>query len=156
MIKISKEIIEKVFELYKVECQYLIKAELDYPIAKGIFKIPRSFYTKEGIESGHFNATDMMICYNQLAFAFFIDSIQRDLIQGIEKNLSLERRFQEGLIIGMNNIKFRKPINPKEFEGKIKLEKIIPKRDDLIFFNTSYDFENGKATGNVDLAFFKQ
>ena len=120
MIEISKEILDKVLEPYKTECQYLIKAESDYPITKGIFKIPHSFYTKEGVNSGHFNATDMMICYNQLAFAFFIDSIQRNLIKEIEKNLSLERRFQEGLIIGMNNIKFKKSINPKEFGGNIE------------------------------------
>ena len=56
MIEISKEILDKVLEPYKTECQYLIKAESDYPITKGIFKIPHSFYTKEGVNSGHFNA----------------------------------------------------------------------------------------------------
>ncbi len=157
MEKISKKILEATLEPYKRECRYLVEAEIDYPIGIGRFKIPNSFYAKEGISTGHFNATDMMICYNQLAYTFFADSLQKGLISEIGNSLKYSEEYQlkNSLITDMNNIKFHKPIDPKEFKGEIKLEKIIPKREDLIFFKTFFSFENGKVTGNIDLALLK-
>jgi len=158
MGKISNEVLDNVLEVYRPEYRYLTEANFDYPIAKGLFRIPMCVYINPPVPSSHFTLTELSFCYNQLSYAFFANSFQEGLIPEVGEIPLKEvkgHQLRNSFIVGMNNIKFKKPIDPKEFEGKITLEKIIPKRDDLIFFKTSYDFGNGKATGNIDLAFLK-
>ena len=157
MEKVSKTILDAVLENYKPECKYLIEASVDYPKMKGNFNIPCTFYAKN-YNSEHFNAIETIFCYNQLAYTGFAEFIFKGLISGLEK-ISLdkfrEHQLTKMLILKMDEIKFRKLIDPKEFEGVITLDRVI-NRNNLIFFKTSYDFENGEATGKVDLALLKK
>ena len=159
-MRIEQSTLETVLAPYTQSCRYLLEAALDYPIAKGTFQIPRSFYLQQ--QTGHFNAVEMMICYNQLGLALFVEAGCNDLIEGLEKTLTLkglQKQFVENaLIVGMNNVHFKRPIDPtKPFTGRIKINNIIPKKNKtLYFYKTEYDFGEGKATGEVDIALVKR
>lgn len=62
-------------------------------------------------------------------------------------------QFMLSFIIGKDKVKFWKPISiDNEFTGRVFLDRYICKRPDLIFLDTYYEFENGKAHGDVLLA----
>jgi hypothetical protein len=153
-MQISQETLEQALYPYRKECKLLKKAEFFYPEINGIFEIPHSFYLNQGLISGHFNAVDLILCYNQLSYSFFTEAIKQKLIPEIQ-NISNEEfkqlQLEACLITSINEIKFRKPIIPDSFLGKLKLDK-IKKINENYFCKTSIDFENGKAAGNVDLA----
>ena len=152
-MKLSPTTLERVLSLYREECQFLKEAELSYPEIRGRFVIPQSFYLEPEIRTGHFNAVDMLICYNQLAFAFFGEAIKHKLILEFPyeelKRMPIERAF----IVGMDNVRFKEVIDPQEFEGKVTLLQVTPKKDKRLYFlRTEYNFSGGKAIGNIDLA----
>jgi hypothetical protein len=153
-MNIQQETLDEVLKYYREEARYLKEAKLDYPEAIGKFQIPHSWYLADEIETGHFNAIDLIVCYNQLTFATFSEAIKLRLIEGIDYEKFRETRLEAGLIIDMNNIKFHKPIDPREFSGVIKTNDVLEKRNgNLWIVKTQYDFDGGKATGYIDLAF---
>ena len=143
--------IDSALDAYKPEFRYLQEAELKFPEIKGKFSIPKSGYIQD---TGHLNAAELLICYNQLAYTFIAEAGRRELIP--ELGALSERKFKEYqlnnmLIFGINNARFRKPIKPRDFEGKIVLDKTRRNGKNL-FFRTNYDFGQGSFTGEVDLA----
>ena len=155
-MKIPKETLDCVLAPYTPNCRYLLEADLDKSRATGRFSIPNSFYIES---TGHFNAVELVVCFNQLAYVLFAESGRLGMMREFGKvKLEEFKKYQLGssFIVGMNNVKFRKPINPSAFLGIIELDKIITKRrDHLYFFRTHYDFGEGSATGEVDLALVK-
>ena len=148
---IRESTLEEVLGWYKPEARYLQEAELDYPEATGLFRIPQSVYLLQS--TGHLNAVDLLICYNQLVFSTFIEATQLNLVQELQGvSLDQKERLGRGLIVGINNVKFKRPIYPREFKGNITIKEVIPKKGNtLYFFKTYYDFEESKATGEIDL-----
>ena len=151
---VISDVLKEMLKPYYPECRYLIEAELDFPTIRGKFVIPKTFY---GAQSGHFNATELMMCYNQICYTFFAEAFGQGLVESVGK-VSLEefKKYQMGscLIAKLNNIKFRKPIDPKNFFGELTLKR-SPRRNDLIFLATDFSFgdnNGGKATGDALLA----
>jgi len=150
---VSETNLRRALEPYRPEAQYLVRAELDYPESRGLFKIPHSVYVADDFDTGHFNAIDMLICYNQLGFATFLQaSQQRDI------NLDFDRFsnkfFTNSLITRINNVRFKKLILGREFQGLFRIKKL---RDGKIStFKTSFDFGEGKITGDINLAYLPQ
>lgn len=152
-MNIPRQTLEKALSQYREGCKYLAEAELNYPEANGLFRIPYSSYS---YCEGHLNAVEMTICYNQLAYAMFTEAFRRGLVEEVGK-MPLEEfnKYKLGntFIVNMNNILFKEQINPAEFRGKIRLKEVIPKKENtLYFFKTDFDFESGKAKGEIDLA----
>ncbi len=139
---------------YYPECRYLVEAELNFPTIKGRFAIPKTFY---GAQSGHFNATELMICYNQICYTFFAEAFDQGLFKSVDR-ISLEefKKYQLGnsYIARIDKLKFSKPINPKDFYGKITLNK-TRRFNNTAFFSTEFEFSDkngGEATGNTLIA----
>ena len=150
--RIDQSRLEKILEVYFPNCRYLLEAELDFPKGNGRFRILSSCYMKN---TGHFNAAEAIMCYNQLAYALLAEAGEQSLLEGLGKipfEQFLEWQLGNCFIVGMDNIKFKKQINPsEEFYGEIALNK-AKKLGRLYIFKTSYDFEGGKATGDIELA----
>ncbi len=72
-----------VLEVYFPNCRYLKSADFHYPEIKGEFGISSSCYIES---TGHFNAVEAIICYNQLAYTFFAHGID----ERIEELMKLE------------------------------------------------------------------
>lgn len=157
-MKVEQQTLDTVLNPYVPNCRYLIEAEVEYPIAQGKFLIPKSFYTSEG--TGHFNAVELILCYNQLGYVLFADAFQKGQIAGLGK-LELgefkKLQLQNVLIVGMDDIRFRRVIDPTQpFTGLIRVNQIVPKKQNTLYFaKTEYDFENGKQTGTIDVVLIK-
>lgn len=152
-MKLPLATLDEVLGLYQPECRFLKEAEFLYPEIRGRFGISQSFYLNPGMDTGHFNAVDMMICYNQMAFSFFAEAVRRELIPELSYENIKRTPIKNSFIIGMDNIHFKTIINPQEFEGRFRLLETTSKKEGKLYlFRTEYDFGAGKATGNVNLA----
>jgi hypothetical protein len=160
------DLLNSVLVPYKENCHYLQHASLEYQpadttnptpdkrkillLAKGHFSIPYSCYITD---TGHFNAAEFNICYNQLAYYVVAACIQHQLIDSLKTwGMETYRRHQlSNMLIVKLSSSFQKPICPDKFEGYLKVKRILKKRNTLFFqticgFNDGY---GGSATGNV-------
>ncbi len=147
-MQVPQSALDRFLALYKWEARYLKSADVDFPSAVGNFAVHSSTYAQD---TGHLTAVDLLICYNQLAFVLGWQAYLDRRLPGLE-NIAMENDFQErSFIVGMDNIRFRKVIDPPSFQGSVEIEK-VKKMQGLYVLQTSYDFGQGSATGNIGLA----
>ena len=126
---ISMQFIRRMLTPYRRHAQYLLHAQITSitptPISKGTFSIPESCYIDA---TGHFNAVEFNICYNQLAYV----SIGKLLMDGalcaafpnwnrrvrLDFDTYLQRQLSSMLIVKMES-RFLKPMNSQLFWGGI-------------------------------------
>ncbi|NQU79346.1 hypothetical protein HQ545_06285 [Candidatus Woesearchaeota archaeon] len=153
-MNVNRATIDTVLEAYRPESRYLVASELEYPEITGQFRIKSSFYAFE--ETGHLNAVDLFLCYNQLSYVLLAESGRMGLIEKLRLfpiEQFKQHQLSDCLIVGMTDVRFKRPIPSDEFEGHIRLVKTTVKSaKGLYFFRTTYDFGHGAATGTVDLA----
>jgi len=155
-MRISPDFLAEVISPYIVECRYLKEAELEYPEARGRFEIPAPFYCPR---TRHFNAVELFICYNQLAYVMFAEAGRQGLVKEFGGVLNVEG-FKEhqkfySFIAKISGVKFREVVDPAEFNGRIRVDRGV-RRDNTVFLQTDFGFGNeGKregVTGSVLLA----
>lgn len=134
----------------------------------GAFSIPNSCYIQA---TGHFNAVEFIICYNQLAYAtfgqlfdgeFFKDAGFGDICPGSTgeaiANISIDTFFRDQLasmLILKTTTKFRGMIDAKNFYGTFSINK-FKARGNTLFCETTCVFRDnnkGYAEGDVLLAY---
>lgn len=163
-VKIDDSILERTLIPYKrKKTIYLKEAYAEYVIndpdsepentarysVKGSFSIPESCYIDD---TGHFNAVEFNICYNQLMYISFAYTIDKGLISAFD--LSLEEYYHKQLsnvYITHLESHYKHVINPRNFHGVFKINK-AKKRQGLIMVDTDIEFSddgNGLAYGNV-------
>jgi hypothetical protein len=158
---IDQNLLDRFIEPYKEHCKYLRKAQFQYPKSpdygrwyiQGEFSIPESCYTIA--DSGHFNAVEFNICFNQLCYVITAYLIQNNIAEAM-KGWDLEafkRRQLSGFLIVKYSSTFKKPINARNFRGTISISKCTA-RGNLIMVKTScafYDCHEGWAEGDVTI-----
>ena len=82
--RIPEELLTRVLEPYAYKgCRYLTDATYratgDSMYATGNFSIPESVYIRS---TGHFNAVELVLCFNQLAYSAFAPAVRRGEIDG--------------------------------------------------------------------------
>ena len=118
---------------------------------KELFSIPESCYADA---SGHFNAVEFNICYNQLIYVSFAYGIDEGLIPAFD-DLSLDeyyrKQFSDVYITHLES-HYKRVINPRNFYGVLKINK-AKKRQGLIMFDTDIKFwdDDGLAYGSVNI-----
>ncbi|MGD8913598.1 MAG: FcoT family thioesterase [Candidatus Thiodiazotropha sp.] len=133
----------------------------------GLFSIPKSCYIKD---TGHFNAVEFLICFNQLAYSTFghmvnTNFFKKKTIENIKPHcrkvlaqIGIETYIEEQLssmFILKSITRFKKKINAKQFSGHLSVNKILY-RNNTIFIDTScifIDETDGYADGDVQLAY---
>mgnify|MGYP005724103381 CR=1 FL=1 len=127
---------------------------------EGEFSIDESCYIAD---TGHFNAVEFNICYNQLAYVLFASCFQQRYLSRLAPELSAKldtsmetyREEQLGsMMIVKFETKFRKPIDARKFRGSIKAVSASV-RGGVLFANTEVEFsddQGGSASGKVMLA----
>jgi hypothetical protein len=128
-------------------------------VGKGCFSIPESCYIDD---TGHFNAVEFNICYNQLAYVLFAGCINAGLMHKVRAeafhvpSMSEFKRHQlpAMMIVSMES-RYFKPLNSKDFTAELSINKISAVGNAWFFFTTiSFsDSEGVKAKGAVTLAF---
>ena len=158
---VDRDLLKRFIEPYKKHCKYLKKAQFQYPESpdlgrwffQGEFSIPESCYIAD---TGHFNAVEFNICFNQICYVAIAYLIQNNLVEAME-DWDLEtykrRQLSDFLIVKYSSA-FKKPINARNFQGSLSINKCSA-RGNLIMMKTScnfYDNNEGWAEGDITLA----
>jgi hypothetical protein len=157
-IDVSEDLVGTVLRPYKPHCRYLQRASVsaersDFVSARGQFSIPESCYIAS---TGHFNAVEFNICYNQLAYTLLAACIEHKLVQALSHWSMAEyrqRQLPDFLIVNFSS-EFRSPMRSDRFEGVVQIERVSIRRG-TIFMKTSVRFDDdrgGRSEGEVMFA----
>lgn len=144
---VSDSTLETVLTPYKLHCRYLQSATVEMPSnstsllkAHGRFSIPESCYIAD---TGHFNAVEFNICYNQLTYCLLAQAIDNQLLNVLRPwSLSefKRRQLSDFLIVDFSST-FRQPLNARQFDGWVEINKATVRQRN-IFMKTSCAFKD--------------
>lgn len=177
-LPISDAFLAKILTPYKDNAKYLRSArilhyyepEFNTPITKeqddlvtieGRFSIPESCYIDD---TGHFNAVEFNICYNQLAYVLFGKCIQTGIFHKVvadweqRVNLSFDTflKYQlSSMYIAKIEGNFLKPLNSKAFGARLSITRILwTAQTAFVYTKICFsDAQGVKSKGGVLLAF---
>jgi (3R)-3-[(carboxylmethyl)amino]fatty acid synthase len=128
-------------------------------VGKGRFAIPESCYIDD---TGHFNAVEFNICFNQLAYVLFAGCINANVLHKVRAGAveipsmaEFKHHQLPAMMIVSLESRYFKPLNSKDFAAELSINKISAVGNAWFFF-TSITFSDGdgvKAKGAVTLAF---
>jgi hypothetical protein len=145
---------------YKPHCQYLQTASVEssrtgrsIAAAWGRFSIPESCYIAN---TGHFNAVEFNICYNQLTYCLLAKCIEGNVLESFAgwTLADFSRRQLSHFLIARFFSSFQKPLTGRAFEGRVEVVKIAVRRD-ATFMKTICRFDDdcgGGAEGGATIA----
>ncbi len=163
MKKIDDSLLQRTMITYSSKnAVYLKGVYIDYKIpsgndedyvARGVFSIGESCYTND---TGHFNAVEFNICYNQLMYTALAHGVSKKLLNCLQ-DLTLDEYYNKQLpdvYITRLESYYKKVIDPNDFSGVFRVKKTKKTRK-LIIIKTQIEFSGyggGLAYGEVDLA----
>lgn len=114
-------------------CDYL-KAMTAGPVdgsvrGAGEFAIAQSCYIDD---TGHLNAAEVIICYNQLLYALLAVSIRERLVPALADRTEQDywARQLDGVLITRQSASFVRPVSPRAFRGEISFGQALTGRPD--------------------------
>jgi hypothetical protein len=172
---ISDAFVAEILKPYRTHAKYLKSAEItqfsetamqdstaDESLVTGTgrFSIPESCYIDD---TGHFNAVEFNICYNQLAYVVFGKCVEAGLMHRLWRvNVAIpsfaeykRQQLPAMLIVRVDGVRFFKPMKSDDFRGELSIDRMTLLGQAGFFFTsiTFSDCEGVKAKGNVVLAF---
>ncbi|MFD3869499.1 FcoT family thioesterase [Streptomyces sp. NPDC058623] len=158
------ELLERVLRVYTPECRYLTSAEVaenehGLVVAVCEFAIPGSFYIDD---TGHFNAVEFNLCYNQMMYYAVAKSVKEGLM-GPFATWTLDeywdRQLADFLIVDFRST-FKRGIDAARFSGEITFSRIRETGggrnwQPMVLADTAvryWDDAGGQASGDVRLA----
>ena len=166
-IDISEEFVSGILQPYRANAKYLRSAAITQvrdsanpskngPIltARGRFAIPQGCYIDD---TGHFNAVEFNICYNQLAYVMFGKCFETGIVPKLRFLTLGEYRHHQlkSCFIASMESRFIKQLKGDDFRGELTLNK-LSWAGGMLFCFTSIAFSDGesvKAHGPVVLGF---
>ncbi|MGY4712717.1 FcoT family thioesterase [Mycolicibacterium sp. CBM1] len=158
---IPEDLLVRVLEPYAYKgCRYLLdadyRASADSVFAVGNFSIPDSSYIRS---TGHFNAADMVICFNQIAYSAFAPAILNEEIPALV-GWSIEDYFDyqlPSMLIKSASSRFRRPINAQRFSARLLCEDFEVVERNWRYLKVPcriefWDDDGGAASGEIELA----
>ena len=173
-IAIADEFTAEILKPYRENATYLKAAEIievndktaiagtdqKLIVGKGRFSIPESCYIDS---TGHFNAVEFNICYNQLAYVLFAGCIDAGVMgkvravegAGIPTVAEFKNDQLPAMMIVALESRYFKPLDSKDFTAELSISKISAVGNAWFFFTTITfsDAEGVKAKGAVTLAY---
>ena len=172
-LAISHDFIGEILQPYRAHSRYLKSARLmhvrdkssaatsDAAVirAEGRFSIEESCYIED---TGHFNAVEFNICYNQLAYVMFGKCVAEGLMHRLRTEKVSVPTFSEfkrhqlpNMVIVNIESRYYRQLDSRDFTGTLQLDRISPVGRAWFFFTTMTfaDREGVKAKGSVVLAF---
>ncbi|GJM23217.1 MAG: hypothetical protein DHS20C15_31320 [Planctomycetota bacterium] len=162
IIDVGDEVLAAVLRPYKPHCRYVKRARVELPddggedhlvLCRGEFEIPESCYIDD---TGHFNAVEFNISYNQLIYTLMAQCVISDIIPAFAK-MSLDeylaRQLPDVLIHDFRS-KFRKPMKAARFDGAVSIMDAVEKSR-FLMLKTHVQFRDpkgGNSDGDVSLA----
>jgi hypothetical protein len=154
------ELLAKVLQVYKPHCRYLKSASVSVRngrcVARGEFAIDIPCYIDD---TGHFNAVEFNICYNQLAYFAVAKVVKEQALPAFEgwgMDDFWERQLPSILITAFRAI-FRSQIDSDAFHGEITFATFARStiREPVLFIDSTtryWDESGGRADGETKLA----
>ncbi len=160
------DILALVLRPYIPQCRYVETArtevgrprkEGEAPSLVGIYAkcaIPATFYIED---TGHFNAVEFNLCYNQLAYYAIAASVKHKLLDVFSAwDMEEYRRRQlPDVLISKLSSHFIRPVHGAAFEGWLDITKASTSSKGHIFLTMDVSFtdsHDGLAKGEVTLA----
>jgi FcoT-like thioesterase domain len=148
-----------VLACYKPHCRYLSTVDVDGRRGVGTFAIPESCYIDD---TGHLNAVEVNICYNQLLYAMIATAV-RDGAGPVFDTWTMDefwRRRLTDILIARITAEFRTPMNARAFRGELTFERILARRlrpdaAPFVSIDTTFAFSDdsgGAASGTARIA----
>jgi hypothetical protein len=172
---ISDAFVADILAPYRAHARYLKSAEITQFSDKalqghdpdvslftgtGRFSIPESCYIDD---TGHFNAVEFNICYNQLAYVVFGKCVEAGLMHQLWRvNVDIpsfadykRHQLPAMLIVRVDGVRFFKPMKSDDFGAELTIDRMTLLGQAGFFFTsiTFSDCEGVKAKGSVVLAF---
>ena len=117
--------------------------------------IPKSCYIAD---TGHFNAVEFNICFNQIGFLYAAHCVIRGVLPQLQVDFLLyERLKMPGMLILELRSRFGRAIDPSHFHGELYLTRMEEKPTFWMFDCAVryWDESGGEADGEVTIAFLK-
>lgn len=158
-VEIESAFIDRVLTPYRLNCLYLKRAfmsgdEADWTSlrSRGEFAIAESCYIDD---TGHFNAVEFNICYNQLAYVHLAYCIERRLLPALtafDADGFRQKQLSHFLIASLES-RFHVPMNPRAFSGEVRVSSAKPTSKFAILKTECrfYDADGGRSDGEVKL-----
>jgi hypothetical protein len=109
-------------------------------------------------DTGHFNAVEFNICFNQLAYLYGAYLASRGLLPGSDGVGKFKENQLAGMLIKELSSRFRRAINPRSFEAEVWIERPAEEKANCWlqpYHIRFWDAAGGSAEGTVLLAFLK-
>ncbi|MCV7075750.1 FcoT family thioesterase [Mycobacterium szulgai] len=158
---ITEELLRRVLEPYSYKgCRYLLDAQYrataDSVLAYGNFTIAESAYIRS---TGHFNAAELILCFNQLAYSAFAPAILNEEIP-VLRGWSIADYFDyqlPSMLIKTTATRFRRPINAQKFSARLLCKdfRVIERALRYLLVPCAIEFwdeDGGSACGEIELA----
>lgn len=158
---IKEELLAKVLEPYACkDSRYLVdaayKATEDSVLAYGNFSIGDSAYIRS---TGHFNAVEFVLCFNQLAYCAFAPAVLNGEIAAL-RGWSIEDYFNyqlPSMLIKTTASRFKRQINASKFSARLSCKDFEVVERSLRYLKIPcaiefWDEQGGSASGEVELA----
>ncbi|MFB8103445.1 FcoT family thioesterase [Streptomyces sp. NPDC056007] len=159
----DEDLLPRVLTPYKPHCRYLLRAEVSalpggLSRVRAAFTIPESCYIDD---TGHLNAVEVNIAYNQMMYYLVAKSVKEGLLTGFE-SWTLEdfwRHQLPDILIARFTSRFQRPIDARDFHGEMEFRSISrrsPGGKPLLMATTAYrygDAQGGRCDGDATLAF---
>jgi hypothetical protein len=158
---IDEDLLVRVLEPYAYKgCRYLLdaqyKATADSVLAYGNFRIDESAYIRS---TGHFNAAELILCFNQLAYSAFAPAILNEEIP-VLRGWSIADYFDyqlPSMLIKNTSTRFRRPIHAQKFSARLLCKNFRVVERTLRYLSVPcaiefWDEYGGAASGEVELA----
>ncbi|MCD0458199.1 FcoT family thioesterase [Roseiconus lacunae] len=162
VFEVDHDFINRVLTPYRDSCRYLKSVRIgfaseqrrwwDSMVAVGDFEIDRSCYIDD---TGHFNAVEFNICYNQLAYVLLAVCIRERLLPALD-DFTLESFFEKQLsnyLIAQIDSHYHTELNPRGFRGEVRITSAKTRRN-LSILKTAcrfHDHARGRSDGEVKL-----
>lgn len=158
---IAEDVLATVLEPYTYKgCRYLVEAvsqaEADSVLAQGTFTIAESAYIRS---TGHFNAVELVLCFNQLAYSAFAPAIGDGIIPAF-RGWGLEdycKHQLSSMFIRTSSSRFKRPIDANKFSARLECRNFEIVQRTVRYLRVPcaiefWDEQGGSAFGEFELA----
>ncbi|MFH9939107.1 FcoT family thioesterase [Streptomyces murinus] len=159
----DEELLARVLAPYKEHCKYLRSVEVTasdgLSSARCAFAIPESCYIDD---TGHLNAVEVNIAYNQMMYYLVAKSVKEGLLTGFE-DWTLDdfwRHQLPDILIARFAANFRRPVEPRRFTGEMEFRSVTRRTSGaagpFLHAPTVFryrDAHGGRCDGEATLAF---
>ncbi|MEV1087099.1 (2E)-enoyl-ACP glycyltransferase [Streptomyces microflavus] len=159
----DEDLLPRVLTPYKRHCRYLLTAEVS-ALPDGLSRVRATFAIQESCyidDTGHLNAVEVNIAYNQMMYYLVAKSVKEGLLTGFESWTPEDfwRHQLPDILIARFAARFQRPIEARDFHGELEfrsVERRAPGGKALLMVTTAYrygDAQGGRCDGDATLAF---